>query len=77
MIAAIVFNTSESSLDTMNEWLNMVQSIQIPFVLIPLLTLVSKEEVMGTFRIGPMVEVSFVCILTFVELILMYTDYVW
>ncbi|KAL4286474.1 hypothetical protein AHAS_Ahas19G0089800 [Arachis hypogaea] len=77
MIAAIVFNTSKSSLDTMNEWLNVVQSIQIPFALIPLLTLVSKEEVMGTFRIGPIIEESFVCIITFVELILMYTDYVW
>ncbi|XLT34910.1 hypothetical protein HN873_066202, partial [Arachis hypogaea] len=76
MIAAIVFNTSKSSLDTMNEWLNVVQSIQIPFALIPLLTLVSKEEVMGTFRIGPIIEESFVCIITFVELILMYTDYV-
>ncbi|XLT82081.1 hypothetical protein HN873_003834 [Arachis hypogaea] len=75
MIAAIVFNTSESSLDTMNEWLNVVQSIQIPFALILLLTLVSKEEVMGTFRIGPIVEVSFVCILTFVELILMYSNF--
>ncbi|XLR04693.1 hypothetical protein S83_070891 [Arachis hypogaea] len=49
MIAANVFNTSESSLDTMNEWHNVVQSIQIPFALIPLLILVSKEEVMGTF----------------------------
>lgn len=58
MICAIVFNTSESSLDTLNEWLNVVQAIQIPFALIPLLTLVSKEEVMGTFRIGPIVEVS-------------------
>lgn len=57
MICAIVFNTSESSLDTLNEWLNVVQAIQIPFALIPLLTLVSKEEVMGTFRIGPVVEV--------------------
>ncbi|KAL2964849.1 hypothetical protein AAZX31_16G026100 [Glycine max] len=56
MICAIVFNTSEGSLDTMNEWLNVVQAIQIPFALIPLLTLVSKEEVMGTFRIGPIVE---------------------
>ncbi|KAK7382007.1 hypothetical protein VNO80_00632 [Phaseolus coccineus] len=56
MICAIVFNTSESSLDTLNEWLNVVQAIQIPFALIPLLTLVSKEEVMGSFRIGPMVE---------------------
>lgn len=58
MICAIVFNTSESSLDTMNEWLNVVQAIQIPFALIPLLTLVSKVEVMGTFRIGPIVEVT-------------------
>ncbi|KAH1240796.1 Metal transporter Nramp2 [Glycine max] len=56
MICAIVFNTSEGSLDTLNEWLNVVQAIQIPFALIPLLTLVSKEEVMGTFRIGPIVE---------------------
>ncbi|XP_028755676.1 metal transporter Nramp2-like [Neltuma alba] len=56
MIVAVVFNTSEGSLDTLNEWLNVVQSIQIPFALIPLLTLVSKEEVMGTFRIGPVVE---------------------
>ncbi|RDY00984.1 Metal transporter Nramp2, partial [Mucuna pruriens] len=53
MICAIVFNTSEGTLDTMNEWLNVVQAIQIPFALIPLLTLVSKEEVMGTFKIGP------------------------
>ena len=59
MIVATVFNTSESSLDVLNEWLNVVQSIQIPFALIPLLTLVSKEEVMGSFRIGPVVEVSY------------------
>ncbi|KAJ1429531.1 NRAMP family [Sesbania bispinosa] len=56
MIVAIVFNTSEGSLDTLNEWLNVLQAIQIPFALIPLLTLVSKEEVMGSFRIGPIVE---------------------
>ncbi|KAI5421938.1 metal transporter Nramp2 [Lathyrus oleraceus] len=56
MIVAIVFNTSEGSLDTLNEWLNVLQAIQIPFALIPLLTLVSKEEVMGTFRIGPLLE---------------------
>ncbi|KAF1869022.1 hypothetical protein Lal_00048302 [Lupinus albus] len=56
MIVAIVFNTSEGSLDTLNEWLNVLQAIQIPFALIPLLTLVSKEKVMGTFRIGPVVE---------------------
>ncbi|KAD4585703.1 hypothetical protein E3N88_23304 [Mikania micrantha] len=52
MIVALVFNKSEASLDVLNEWLNVLQSIQIPFALIPLLTLVSKEEVMGVFKIG-------------------------
>ncbi|KAL5777648.1 hypothetical protein ACOSP7_010574 [Xanthoceras sorbifolium] len=56
IIVALLFNTSEASLDILNEWLNVLQSIQIPFALIPLLTLVSKEQVMGVFRIGPVVE---------------------
>ncbi|KAK8512433.1 hypothetical protein V6N13_083018 [Hibiscus sabdariffa] len=56
IIVAIVFNTSEASLDILNEWLNVLQSIQIPFALIPLLTLVSKEQVMGVFRIGSILE---------------------
>ncbi|KAI3802435.1 hypothetical protein L1987_30567 [Smallanthus sonchifolius] len=49
MIVALVFNKSEASLDVLNEWLNVLQSIQIPFALIP----VSKEEIMGDFKIGP------------------------
>ncbi|KAI9106448.1 hypothetical protein K1719_021976 [Acacia pycnantha] len=56
MVVAIVFNTSEASLDILNEWLNVLQSMQIPFALIPLLTLVSKEQIMGTFRIGLVLE---------------------
>ncbi|CAI9267118.1 unnamed protein product [Lactuca saligna] len=47
---------TEASLDVLNEWLNVLQSIQIPFALIPLLTLVTKEEVMGVFKIGPTLE---------------------
>ncbi|KAL3514400.1 hypothetical protein ACH5RR_027117 [Cinchona calisaya] len=56
IVVALIFNRSESSLDILNEWLNVLQSIQIPFALIPLLTLVSKEQVMGVFRIGPTLE---------------------
>ncbi|GFP83923.1 metal transporter nramp2 [Phtheirospermum japonicum] len=56
MIVALLFNKSESSLDVLNEWLNVLQSMQIPFALIPLLTLVSKEQVMGVFKIGPTLE---------------------
>ncbi|KAF8377609.1 hypothetical protein HHK36_030991 [Tetracentron sinense] len=53
IIVALVFETSGSALDVLNEWLNVLQSIQIPFALIPLLSLVSKEQVMGVFKIGP------------------------
>ncbi|KAH8503291.1 hypothetical protein Peur_067055 [Populus x canadensis] len=56
MIVALVFDTSEDSLDVLNEWLNVLQSIQIPFALIPLLCLVSKEQIMGTFKIGPILK---------------------
>ncbi|KAE8099941.1 hypothetical protein FH972_017884 [Carpinus fangiana] len=56
IIVALVFNTSEHSLDVLNEWLNVLQSIQIPFALIPLLTLVANEQIMGVFRIGPVLE---------------------
>ncbi|CAK7347474.1 unnamed protein product [Dovyalis caffra] len=56
IIVAIIFNTSEASLDILNEWLNVIQSMQIPFALIPLLTLVAKEQIMGVFKIGPILE---------------------
>ncbi|KAK3011703.1 hypothetical protein RJ639_011653 [Escallonia herrerae] len=56
IIVALIFNRSEASLDVLNEWLNVLQSVQIPFALIPLLTLVSKEQVMGIFKIGPTLE---------------------
>lgn len=57
MIVALVFDSSDDMLDVLNEWLNVLQSIQIPFALIPLLCLVSKEQIMGTFRIGPVLKV--------------------
>ncbi|XP_050206337.1 metal transporter Nramp3.2 [Mercurialis annua] len=56
MIVALVFDTSEDTLDVLNAWLNVLQSVQIPFAVIPLLCLVSKEELMGTFKIGPVLK---------------------
>jgi len=58
MVVALFFDTSDETLDILNEWLNVLQSVQIPFALIPLLTLVSKEHVMGVFRIGNKTKVS-------------------
>lgn len=57
IIVALVFDTSEETLDVLNEWLNVLQSIQIPFALIPLLFLVSSERIMGSFTIGPVLRV--------------------
>lgn len=57
LIVALIFDTSEDALDVLNEWLNVLQSVQIPFALIPLLCLVSKEELMGVFKIGPVLKV--------------------
>ncbi|KAL6961413.1 Metal transporter [Sarracenia purpurea var. burkii] len=56
MIVALAFDASEDTLDVLNQWLNVLQSVQIPFALIPLLCLVSKEEVMGVFKIGPVLK---------------------
>ncbi|CAM8884563.1 unnamed protein product [Rhodiola kirilowii] len=56
IIVALWFDTNEDSLDVLNEWLNVLQSIQIPFALIPLLFLVSKKQLMGIFVIGPVLK---------------------
>ncbi|KAK9998973.1 hypothetical protein SO802_018576 [Lithocarpus litseifolius] len=64
MIVDLVFDSSEDMLDVLNEWLHVLQSIQIPFALIPLLCLVSKEQIMGTFRIGPLLKGGFILLET-------------
>ncbi|KAL8160433.1 hypothetical protein V2J09_001970 [Rumex salicifolius] len=58
IIVALIFDTSDDMIDSLNEWLNVLQSVQIPFAIIPLLCLVSKEEIMGAFKIGPLVKVA-------------------
>ncbi|KAL9276024.1 Metal transporter Nramp3-like protein [Drosera capensis] len=56
IIVALAFDSSDGTLDVLNEWLNVLQSLQIPFALIPLLCLVSKEEIVGVFKIGPVLK---------------------
>nr|GEV19766.1 metal transporter Nramp2-like [Tanacetum cinerariifolium] len=51
IIVALWFNRSEDTLDVLNQWLNILQGIQIPFALVPLLKLVASERLMGAFRI--------------------------
>nr|GEY30339.1 metal transporter Nramp3-like [Tanacetum cinerariifolium] len=56
LVVALIFDSSEDTMDALNEWLNVLQSIQIPFALIPLLCLVAKEDLMGVFAIGPVLK---------------------
>nr|GMC99221.1 metal transporter Nramp3-like [Ipomoea batatas] len=65
LIVALAFDTSEDLLDVLNEWLNILQAIQIPFALIPLLCLVSKQHLMGVFTIGPILKVISWIVATF------------
>ncbi|BBN07938.1 natural resistance-associated macrophage protein 2 [Marchantia polymorpha subsp. ruderalis] len=57
IIIALIFDGSENNLDRLNEWLNVLQSIQLPFALIPLLCLVSNQRVMGVFTISRLMKV--------------------
>lgn len=60
LAVALIFNTSQDALDVLSEWLNVLQSVQIPFAVIPLLFLVSKENLMGVYKIGQILKVSFI-----------------
>ncbi|KAJ3673037.1 hypothetical protein LUZ60_006411 [Juncus effusus] len=52
IIVALFFDRKGSEMDVLNESLNVLQSVQVPFALIPLIFLVSKERIMGCFKIG-------------------------
>ncbi|KAK6160639.1 hypothetical protein DH2020_004020 [Rehmannia glutinosa] len=56
IVVAIVFNRSEELLDVLNEWLNVLQAMQIPFAVVPLVHLVSSDHIMGGFVIGTTLE---------------------
>ncbi|TVU46184.1 hypothetical protein EJB05_05703, partial [Eragrostis curvula] len=58
IIVSLYFNASDSALDVLNVWLNVVQSVQIPFSLIPLIAMVSNEQVMGMYTIGPRMKIA-------------------
>ncbi|XP_057794374.1 metal transporter Nramp3.1-like [Salvia miltiorrhiza] len=56
VLVAVLFNRSEELFDELNEWLNVLQALQIPFAVIPLLHLVSDEHIMGSFVVGTTIE---------------------
>lgn len=58
VIVALIFYEFGNNLDQMNEWLNVLQPIQLPFALIPLLCLISTERVMRPFTVNRCTKVS-------------------
>ncbi|KMZ60687.1 putative Natural resistance-associated macrophage protein [Zostera marina] len=73
VIVALIFDTSETStLDVLNEWLNVLQSVQVPFALIPLLFLVSNPRIMGNFTIGSKLKIATWTVAAFLILINAY-----
>lgn len=76
VIVALAFDSSENELDNLSEWLNVLQSIQLPFALIPLLCLVSNTRVMGVFVISNITKVIAWSVAVLVMAINMYLLFV-
>lgn len=72
VIVALIFNSAENQLDNLSEWLNVLQSIQLPFALLPLLCLVSNQRIMGIFVIDKVTKVMAWSIAVLVMAINMY-----
>ena len=50
--AALAGQTSSSVADSLDEWLNVLQSVQLPFALLPLIHFTSSKGLMGSFANG-------------------------
>ncbi len=50
MLVAIATSNHQSTSDNVDEWLNILQSVQLPFALLPLLYFTNSEAVMGKFK---------------------------
>merc|ERR1711988_483692 len=50
-IAVALMQADDPSMgDTLNQWLNILQSVQLPFALIPVLHFTSRADIMGPFK---------------------------
>ncbi len=52
LVVAIMFHNDETASDSLSEWLNVLQSVVLPFAVLPLLHFCSSEQVMGIFVIS-------------------------
>ncbi|WIA40896.1 hypothetical protein OEZ86_004557 [Tetradesmus obliquus] len=62
-------NSGSTALDELNQWLNLLQSVQLPFALIPVLAFNGSEALMGKFKNGRSMTAATVIIALAVMLI--------
>jgi hypothetical protein len=55
-------DSGSTALDELNQWLNLLQSVQLPFALIPVLAFNGSEALMGKFKNGRGMTAVTVCI---------------
>lgn len=52
LLVTVLMNGNDTSMDRLSEWLNVLQSVQLPFALIPLVHFCSSATVMGEFVVS-------------------------
>lgn len=57
-VALVADNNKGKGGDALDEWLNVLQSIMLPFALIPVLHLTSRRSIMGQFRNGVVAQLG-------------------
>ena len=55
----VVAISAQKQMDTLDEWLNVQQSVQLPFALLPLLFFNSNPRVMGQFTLSKRMQVFY------------------
>ncbi|KAL3836679.1 hypothetical protein ACJMK2_022101 [Sinanodonta woodiana] len=58
----VVAFLATNDLDSMNNWLNVLQSVQLPFALLPILHFTNSSRIMGEFKNGRILKIT-VCAL--------------
>merc|ERR1719210_1560485 len=53
LTVAIYFGDGRSGLDALNENLNVLQSLVLPFATVPLITFAGTRSIMGSLTLGP------------------------
>ncbi|KAL3837230.1 hypothetical protein ACJMK2_022599 [Sinanodonta woodiana] len=54
----VVALIATSDLDNMNNWLNVLQSVQLPFALLPILHFTNSSRIMGEFKNGRIMKIT-------------------